>query len=184
MTECRSDGSLGGRAPKNLGPTYLNWSLPLVTGEAIMSVAGWPAKGSKIAMPPLARRVRPASADSHCKRPNAHVSFPIAMSFITTIIESPFSLARRLKGLAGPLYPLFNLFGSPFSWAAVGFAIGIALGVTTASVSLLSAGLLAFAVHLPLRGQARRETEGSLFAGGAALVMAWLVGFVVHGLIF
>ena len=106
------------------------------------------------------------------------------MSFITTIIESPSSLARRLKGLAGPLYPLFTLFGSPFSWAAAGFAIGIGLGVTTASVSLLSAGLLAFAVQLPFRGEARRETEGGLFAGGAALVMAWLVGFVVHGLIF
>ncbi len=52
MTECRSDGSLGGRAPKTLGPTYLNWSLPLVTGGAIMSVAGWPAKGSKIVIPP------------------------------------------------------------------------------------------------------------------------------------
>ena len=79
---------------------------------------------------------------------------------------------------------LLNIIESPFSWAAAGFGIGIGLGVTTVSVSLLSAGLAAFVIHLSMRGPANHRTEGRLFAGGGALMMGWLLGFVVHGLIF
>lgn len=73
---------------------------------------------------------------------------------------------------------------SPYSWAMVGLVIGIIFGVTTISVSLLCAGILGFVIHLKLRGKASHDNEGRLFAGGSGLIMAWLVGFVVHGLIF
>lgn len=66
-------------------------------------------------------------------------------------------------------------------WGLIGFAIGIALGVTTLSVSLIAIGLGLFAVFLALNGPARRESEGHLFAGGGAFIIAWLVGFVIRG---
>ena len=70
------------------------------------------------------------------------------------------------------------------AWAAIGFAIGLTLGVTYVSVWLLVVGLVAFVVYLKLNGEAAPETEGRLFAGGATLMMSWLIGFVVHGVVF
>ena len=66
-------------------------------------------------------------------------------------------------------------------WGLVGFVLGVALGVTTLSVSLIAIGLALFAVFLALHGPARRESEGHLFAGGGTFVIMWLVGFVVRG---
>ena len=67
-------------------------------------------------------------------------------------------------------------------WGIVGFAIGLALGVTTLSASLIAIGLGLFAVFLALNGPARRESEGRLFAGGGMFIVMWLVGFAVRGL--
>ena len=66
-------------------------------------------------------------------------------------------------------------------WGLVGFILGVALGVTTLSVSLIAIGLALFAVFLALHGPARRESEGHLFAGGGMFVIMWLVGFIVRG---
>ncbi len=80
--------------------------------------------------------------------------------------------------------PRLDLIDTPISWAVAGFAIGLALGVNTASVWLMAAGLGAFLLYLWRHGEAKQSTEGRLFAGGPAFMTAWLVGFVVHGLIF
>ena len=66
-------------------------------------------------------------------------------------------------------------------WGLIGFVLGVALGVTTLSVSLIAIGLALFAVFLALHGPARRESEGHLFAGGGMFIIMWLVGFVVRG---
>ena len=67
-------------------------------------------------------------------------------------------------------------------WGILGFAIGLALGVTTLSASLIAIGLGLFAVFLALNGPAKRESEGRLFAGGGVFIVMWLVGFAVRGL--
>ena len=79
---------------------------------------------------------------------------------------------------------LLRLIDSPFSWAIAGFAIGLGLGVTSASVWLMSAGLGGFIVYVWYHKTAQQETEGRLFAAGPGFIMSWLVGFVVHGLAF
>jgi hypothetical protein len=79
---------------------------------------------------------------------------------------------------------LLRFLDTPFSWAIAGFAIGLGLGVNSASVWLVAAGLGAFIVYLRLHGPAQPGREGWLFAAGPAFLMGWLVGFVVHGLIF
>ena len=79
---------------------------------------------------------------------------------------------------------LRNLIDSPASWAVAGFAIGAGLGVTDTSVWLVAIGLGAYLVYLRLHGPADQRSEGRLFAGGPTFIVAWLVGFVVHGLAF
>ena len=69
------------------------------------------------------------------------------------------------------------------TWGIVGLAIGLALGVTTVSVWLIAVGMGAFIAYLAIHGPARRETEGRLFASGGVFMIAWLVGFVVRGLL-
>ena len=73
---------------------------------------------------------------------------------------------------------------SPISWAAVGFIIGAALGVNFISVALVAVGIGAFILYLFLHGPARSETEGKLFAACPVFIVAWMVGFVVHNLVF
>lgn len=67
---------------------------------------------------------------------------------------------------------------------ALFFVIGLALGVTTLSVWLLAAGFGGFVAYLWVRGPARQGREGWLFAFGPTVLMAWVAGFVVRGLVF
>lgn len=77
-----------------------------------------------------------------------------------------------------------RVLDSPFAWAAVGFIIGLALGVTALSAWLLAAGFGAYLINLRLHGPAQHATEGALFAAGPAYMMAWVLGFIVRGLVF
>jgi hypothetical protein len=79
---------------------------------------------------------------------------------------------------------LLRLLDTPVSWALGGLAVGVGLGVDDLSVWLLAAGLGGFVAYLLLHGQAEAKTEGRLFAAGPALIMGWLAGFVIHGLVF
>ena len=79
---------------------------------------------------------------------------------------------------------LLRYVDTPFSWAIVGFIIGIVLGVNTLSAVLVAVGLGVFLLYLRVHGQAEQRTEGWLFAGGPVFIIGWLVGFVVHGLVF
>lgn len=68
-------------------------------------------------------------------------------------------------------------------WGILGFAIGIALGVTALSVTLIAVGIGLFVVFLALNGPARRESEGYLFAGGGMFIIMWLAGFIIRGIV-
>jgi uncharacterized membrane protein YGL010W len=80
--------------------------------------------------------------------------------------------------------PFPRIVDSALPWALAGFFIGFGLGVNTASMWLVVAGLVLFAVYLWRHGKAQAPTECRLFAGGPAFIVAWIVGFVVHGLAF
>ena len=79
---------------------------------------------------------------------------------------------------------ILQYIDNPIPWAIVGFIIGAALGVNFLSVVLVAVGLGAFVLYLFLHGPARRETEGKLFAACPVFIVAWMVGFVVHNLVF
>ena len=77
-----------------------------------------------------------------------------------------------------------RLIDSPLSWAIAGFFIGLALGVTSASMWLVAIGLGGFLLYLRLHGPADPAKEGLLFAAGPVFIASWLTGFVVQGLAF
>ncbi len=79
---------------------------------------------------------------------------------------------------------LQRILDSPLSWAVAGFAIGLGLGVNSGSVWLLAAGLGLFVLYLRAHGDADEAKEGLLFAAGPTFMVAWMVGFIVHGLAF
>ena len=76
-----------------------------------------------------------------------------------------------------------KIIDSPFVWGPAGFVIGLVLGVSTLSVWLVAIGLGGYLVYLALHGPAERATEGWLFAAGPAYMMAWVLGFIVKGLL-
>lgn len=78
---------------------------------------------------------------------------------------------------------LTKIIDSPFAWGTAGFVVGLVLGVSTLSVWLVAIGLGGYLVYLSLHGPAERVTEGWLFAAGPAYMTAWVLGFIVKGLL-
>ena len=79
---------------------------------------------------------------------------------------------------------LIKRLDSWITWGVAGAAIGLGLGVNTASVVLVAAGLGGFILYLKFHGDAKDETEGSLYAAGGVFMMSWMLGFIVRGLVF
>ena len=79
---------------------------------------------------------------------------------------------------------ILGYIDNPIPWAIVGFIIGLALGVNFASVVLVAIGLGAFILYAFMHGPAKTKTEGKLFAACPIFIVAWMVGFFVHGLVF
>ena len=69
------------------------------------------------------------------------------------------------------------------SWGVVGLAIGLALGANSVAVWLVAIGMFAFLAYLSAHGPARRATEGALFATGPVFMVAWIVGFIIRGIV-
>ena len=69
------------------------------------------------------------------------------------------------------------------TWGVVGLAIGLALGANTVAVWLVAIGMFAFLAYLSVHGPARRATEGALFAAGSVFMVAWIVGFIIRGIV-
>ena len=79
---------------------------------------------------------------------------------------------------------LLTILKIPFFWAAVGFIAGVGLGVNDISVWLIAILLLAFLAVVKISGHANEKSEGFLFSGGSALMLAWILGFAVRGIMF
>ena len=72
---------------------------------------------------------------------------------------------------------------TPFTWAALGFIIGLVLGVSQLSVWLVAIGFGLFLIYLRLHNQADESTEGWIFASGPVFMISWILGFIIHSLV-
>jgi len=104
-------------------------------------------------------------------------------------ISEDLSPTRNLTGLhlkivaaIAIIWTLFQLwYASPFPFW---FNIGMFKGLPARAIHLGFALLLAFLVVVKISGPAREESEGFLFSGGSALMLAWILGFAVKGILF
>ena len=77
---------------------------------------------------------------------------------------------------------LIRIVDSPAPWAIGGLILGLALGVTTISVWILCAAFGGYIAYFKLHGDPKDETEWLLVAAGPALLVAWVVGFMIKGM--
>ena len=71
----------------------------------------------------------------------------------------------------------------PVSWSVAGLALGLGLGVTTASAWIMTLALVGTLANMSRHSPLER-TEEWLFSTGPAFMMGWLLGFVIKGLAF
>ncbi|MBI4298523.1 MAG: hypothetical protein HY666_02030 [Chloroflexi bacterium] len=76
-----------------------------------------------------------------------------------------------------------SIVDSPLTWLVAGVALGLGLGVTTASAWLLVLALVAFALNLKRHNPLTRR-EGWIVAAGPAVMMGWVLGFMIRGIAF
>jgi hypothetical protein len=88
---------------------------------------------------------------------------------------------RRFR-LGPNSFSILDLVDWPVSWGVLGVLIGLGLGVSTISGLLLSLGFVGYAAYIILRDL--REHEGSIFSTGPTLMISWILGFFIRGLIF
>ena len=72
---------------------------------------------------------------------------------------------------------------SPFIWASIGFIVGLALGVSTVSVWILSIGFFLFLIWLNYLGPAAETSEGGRFSVAPAFMRSWILGILINSLI-
>ena len=75
-----------------------------------------------------------------------------------------------------------NVLRIPFVWGFFGLGIGAIFGADGGAVWIIAVLLAAFLLFMKFSGPASENGEGSLFAGGSLLMVAWIVGFMMRGI--
>jgi hypothetical protein len=78
---------------------------------------------------------------------------------------------------------ILHFFRLPYIWGTFAILIGLILGVSSLAVWLIAGALITFLIFMRVQGEAREETEGALFMGGPAIMIFWIVGFVLSSII-
>ena len=73
---------------------------------------------------------------------------------------------------------LLTVLRFPFVWGLFGFIVGAFFGANNISVILVTLLLLGFFAFMKLSGPAEEKNEG-----GPVLMLAWILGFMVKGLV-
>jgi len=61
--------------------------------------------------------------------------------------------------------------------------IGMFLGVTSLSTWIITIALLSFMIYISFRGNPRNKTEGWLLATGPIIIVGWIIGFMIKGIL-
>ena len=81
------------------------------------------------------------------------------------------------------LMSLVTILRIPFIWGFIGLVIGAILGANDLAIWLVAILLISFLVFMKFSGPAKDDGEGSLFAGGSVIMLAWIVGFIIRGIL-
>ena len=71
----------------------------------------------------------------------------------------------------------------PYLWALLGLLLGGVCGASDLSVWLIATSLVVFLLFMKFSGLPKREGEGKLFSGGVLLIVGWILGFIIRGIL-
>ena len=71
----------------------------------------------------------------------------------------------------------------PYLWALLGLLLGGVFGASDLSVWLIATSLVVFLLFMKFSGLPKREGEGNLFSGGVLLIVGWILGFIIRGIL-
>ena len=71
----------------------------------------------------------------------------------------------------------------PYLWALLGLLLGGVFGASDLSVWLIATSLVVFLLFMKFSCLPKREGEGKLFSGGVLLIVGWILGFIIRGIL-
>ena len=71
----------------------------------------------------------------------------------------------------------------PYLWALLGLLLGGLFGTSDLSVWLIATSLVAFLLFMKFTGLPKKDGEGMLFSGGVLLIVGWICGFIIRGVL-
>ena len=74
------------------------------------------------------------------------------------------------------------IINSPLIWAVAGLVLGLILGVTAASLLILTLGLVLHLAYMWRKGMPTQNLEGWIFSSGPVFLASWIVGFMLRGI--
>ncbi|KAA1295807.1 MAG: hypothetical protein CL699_06390 [Chloroflexi bacterium] len=79
---------------------------------------------------------------------------------------------------------IIQILRVPYIWGSLALLNGLVFAVQSISVWIVAALMLLFIAFLKIQGEAEHHTEGKIFAGGPLIMIGWIIGFSIRGIIF
>ncbi len=76
-----------------------------------------------------------------------------------------------------------QIFRIPYIWGGFALLNGLVFAAQSISVWIVAILMLLFLAFLKIQGEAQQSTEGKIFAGGPLIMVGWIIGFSVRGII-
>ena len=79
---------------------------------------------------------------------------------------------------------IIQILRIPYIWGSLALLNGLVFAAQSISVWIVAALMLLFIAFLKIQGEAEHHTEGKIFAGGPLIMIGWIIGFSIRGIIF
>ena len=79
---------------------------------------------------------------------------------------------------------IIQILRIPYIWGSLALLNGLVFAAQSISVWIVAVLILLFIGFLKIQGEVEPHTEGKIFAGGPLIMIGWIIGFSIRGIIF